>query len=242
MDTDKMTPNPWPAHSAALTHHRETDGLDNLLAWSTIRATMYVGESGYLHEELDELQALPDWEHYRATCLRNGVMGDDLLDGLGCNAIHQAYHLAQFEQRTGKRVDELSTIVEFGGGYGELAHVIYKLGFRGMYYLYDLPEMLTIANHYLSKNNVPVILGDALDPIKHKPDLFIALLSLCEVPIPTRAKFMKAITPKGALCLYQETFDPYDNIQYFTELQATYPLTWQGYPAPRMPSHHYLIA
>lgn len=234
--------NPWNIHRESLKYHFENGNISEFMSWSTIRATMYVGDGTYLREEIDDLKNSPDWSRYAAACMRSSDFGNDLIDGMGCNALHQACHLYQWEKHTGKRVDELSTIVEFGGGYGEMARVIYALGFRGMYHFYDLPEMLTVAGYYLSQTHTPVILSNAFSPIKHTPDLFIALVSLSEVPLASRARFMKAIRLRGVLCLYQGTFDPHDNMAYFAEFQKTYSLPWQSYPAPRMPSHHYLIA
>jgi hypothetical protein len=106
------------------------------------------------------------------------------------NLIHQAYHLTQWEQATGKRIEHLNTIVEFGAGYGAMALLCRRLGFEGQYIIYDLPEFSLLQEYYLSQFGM-------IDKMEWNPaekpkdaDLFMALYSISEVPFEDRPGLM----------------------------------------------------
>ncbi len=71
------------------------------------------------------------------------------------NAIHHGYHLYRFETQTGVGIQEFGTIVEFGGGYGSLCRLAHRLGFRGKYIIFDLPEQCALQRYYLSSIGIP---------------------------------------------------------------------------------------
>jgi len=245
MSNYTVVDNPWEAHRQSLKNHLTNDPLDNFMAWSTIQATMYVGNGSYLQDELREFQTSPLWPRYAIACQRDAGFGDELIDGMGANALHQAFHLWQWEKTTNNRVEYLARIVEFGGGYGELARLAYNLGFRGEYVLIDIPEMAEIQTYYLRKT-VPFLDWQApanLAQIARRGecDLFIALASLSETPLEYRDALMPLLQPYGALILYQETFNGYDNVGWFTRWRETLRLRWQEWPVAHYASHRYLI-
>ena len=237
--------NPWQAHRAALKNHLTNDNLNDFMQWSTIQATMYVGNGDYLQTELDYLKALPTWGRYAYACQRAEGFGDELIDGMGANALHQAYHLAMWEQATNNKIEYLAKIVEFGGGYGEMGHIAYRLGFRGEYVLIDVEEMQPIQTHYLRKT-VPFLDWKAVHHMAHiarngECDLFIALASLSETPLEYRDTLVPLLQPYGALVLYQETFNNYDNVAWFARWRQTLPLRWKEWEVAHYKSHRYLV-
>lgn len=132
------------------------------------------------------------------------------------NLIHQAYHLKLWEDTTGKRVDELQSIVEFGGGYGALALVANRLGFNGDYAIYDLPEFALLQQWFLSQCGVKNVRH--IDKIKREhPDLLIALYSLSEAPMALRDKFLEKVRAKSDLFLYSGKWETWDNVGYFQQ-------------------------
>lgn len=138
------------------------------------------------------------------------------------NLIHQAYHLWKWQQVTGRRVADLSTIVEFGGGYGAMALLCHRLGFRGRYVIYDLPEFSLLQQWYLEQHGVKA----EWNP-KRKPkgvDLFMALYSLSEVPFEDRPKF--EIEASSYLFLYSGLWEGWNNVDYY---QRQWPLMRPGY-------------
>lgn len=129
------------------------------------------------------------------------------------NLIHQAYHIQQWEEATGQRINQLETIVEFGGGYGAMALLCHRLGFDGRYIIYDLPEFALLQEYYLSHFGI-------LDKVtwnpKRKPkdvDLFMALYSMSEMPLPERGPLVPKA--KSYLFLYSGVWQGWDNVAFF---------------------------
>lgn len=136
------------------------------------------------------------------------------------NLIHQLYHLKRFEDESGVRVRELRRIDEFGGGYGAMAQVVHRLGFRGDYRIYDLPEFALLQQYYLSQFDIPV--SHHSDP-EGKTDLLIACYSLSETPIPFRNQFLGRLEARNYLLLYSNRFAEYDNTGYFDGMVTRFP-------------------
>lgn len=130
------------------------------------------------------------------------------------NLIHQAYHLWQWQQTTGRQIKDLSTIVEFGGGYGAMCLLCRRLGFMGRYVIYDLPEFSLLQEWYLSQNEIEVEWNPKRDP--KGVDLFMALYSLSEVPLTERAQHR--IRANSYLFLYSGNWEGWDNVMYFQNL------------------------
>jgi hypothetical protein len=72
-----------------------------------------------------------------------------VLPGSSGTLIHHAYHLHRFETVTGRFLLELQEIIEFGGGYGSMARLLARLGYRGRYHIHDLPEFAALQRFYL---------------------------------------------------------------------------------------------
>lgn len=130
------------------------------------------------------------------------------------NLIHQAYHLWQWEQATGRKVSELSTIVEFGGGYGAMALLCHLLGFKGRYVIYDLPEFSLLQEWYLSQFEVKAEWPEE-NLLYGRPDLLIALYSISETPMETRHNFFGRVRPDSSLFLYSGQWEDWNNVDYF---------------------------
>lgn len=159
------------------------------------------------------------------------------------NLIHQAYHIQQWEQATGRNINQLDTIVEFGGGYGAMALLCHRLGFEGKYIIYDLPEFSLLQEYYLSQFG---LLASVEWNPKRKPkdvDLFMALYSLSEVKRHERAYLIHKA--KSYLCLYSGLWEKWDNVHWFqTVLPVMFPsLQWQHTELTHLPdqNNHYSI-
>lgn len=149
------------------------------------------------------------------------------------NLIHQAYHIQQWEQTTGKHINQLDTIVEFGGGYGAMALLCHRLGFDGKCVIYDLPEFSLLQEYYLSQFG---LLDKVVWNPKRKPkdvDLFMALYSLSEVPPEQRGQHvMKA---KSYLYLYSGLWEQWDNVWVFQKILAFDRMKWQHTELTHLP-------
>lgn len=210
---DGHMPPYWEAWRLNLWQHVTTGDDPKLFwEWPCIYHTMLQNHwASVIDYELGKLPA-----KFSKSVLSVPHLGpDDAMshNGLSMNLIHQAYHIQQWEQTTGKRINQLDTIVEFGGGYGAMALLCHRLGFDGKYVIYDLPEFSLLQEYYLSQFG---LLDKVVWNPKRKPkdvDLFMALYSLSEVEPELRGELITKA--KSYLFLYSGQWEKWDNVDYF---------------------------
>lgn len=116
------------------------------------------------------------------------------------NVVHM-YHLANFIKNTGCDIGKINTIIEWGGGYGNLTKLFVKLRKRPYptYIMIDTPLISCLQWLYLSivlgdsmvyyvksakdsirKNKINIVSLPFLGVIKNKPNLFISTWALSE--------------------------------------------------------------
>lgn len=67
------------------------------------------------------------------------------------NSIHHLYHIARYHNQHSKDIENVETVVEWGGGYGNMCKVFFNYAKQlKTYVIFDLPECLAIQNLYLS--------------------------------------------------------------------------------------------
>ena len=111
------------------------------------------------------------------------------------------------------------SIVEIGGGYGDMCSVVHDMGFKGKYTIYDFPEVQNIQRYYLQTNEIEA--NFATDPSElEKADLVIATWSLSEIPIDFRNTIMERIVDSDRwLVMYQaKIFGTINNEDYFKDI------------------------
>ena len=133
------------------------------------------------------------------------------------NRVQHMAHLAI----NGWGPDELSkldTIVELGGGIGDMADIVCKMGFKGKYIIYDFPEVGAIQKWYhdeLGHDNI-VHTSDLNDLVD--ADLCIATWSFTEIPLDLRDQVMEKIgNTKNWLIAYSNQIFGIDNDKYIRE-------------------------
>jgi hypothetical protein len=207
------------------------------LEWSTIQATMYVGQAPYIQQELDAVL-----EFYPSEILEPVTEEPTSYNGLSTNLIHQAYHLIQYETSLNVRVKELDSIIEFGGGYGALALIVHRLGFKGDYYIYDYPEFALLQEFYLSKAGIEV---EHLRYNKkfRKLDMMVAIHSLNEVESSLeRWRFLHRHPVMSYLFSYNSQWRGLDNYRWFKLIQQKRnDMDWVGWPIEHLPGRYYLV-
>lgn len=209
----------WDANRHALRRHLKHDKLEDFLRWSTVEKTMFVGDVGFVHKEYNHV--MTD-RHYRVGIIAETKTGNPkLLAGwTSGNLIHQYYHLKQWQDRSGKTVDQLSNIFEFGAGYGAMYLICRRLGFAGRYFIYDFPEMREIQNYYLKNtvglDNVTWFSIDQRD-LPDRCDLFIAIHSLSETPAKDRDAALVSVPADAYLFASSYEFENVDNEMWFRE-------------------------
>ncbi len=99
------------------------------------------------------------------TLLREDYIGLPTITNAGymtsANRCHHASHLAYYTRECKKNFWDCDSIVEWGGGYGNMARIIRKMNPSITYIIIDLPELLALQYVYLSsiegEENVHVI-------------------------------------------------------------------------------------
>lgn len=221
----------WDRYRSEMQKHIDEGDFRHPWQWSTVVATMYVGQGKVISEELKEIRRLG----VVAAC--SWSTDEDCT-----NLIHQRYHILQWElANPDKKIPELQTIFEVGAGYGAMAIILSRLSFRGTLNILDLPELEIVQRQHLAFRGIKCRLKwrECI-----KPDLLIAISSLSEIPIDDRRSFMDRLRPKSYLITYQPDWESDDNRTYFKNWAEN--LRANGGP-PYMifeqgPTHDYLIS
>jgi hypothetical protein len=255
--------NDWSDFRIKIRESLLSHDLRKFLRWQIIRYTMFYEPP--LHE-LRHLKSLDNWNFWK-TCLKESNIGSPLrycfMPSSSGNTVHQAYNLSQvFEREMDQSFSGISRIVEFGGGYGNTCRLVYKMGFKGQYIIYDLPELSFLQNLYLKSYNLPatlntahanknsiVLLSELTELSNHLRNgfgdyLLIASWSLSEAPLETRASFLKIVNnPRYLLFAYQEQFSNINNKEYFMSLLSEYnKYKFNHCTIPHLPGNWYLTA
>lgn len=133
------------------------------------------------------------------------------------NRIYHMAHLA-INGWTPERLEKLDTIIEIGGGIGDMADIVCKLGFRGKYVIYDFPEVGAIQKWYhdqIGHTNIVHTsdLNDLFDA-----DLMIGTWSFTEMPLDLRDEVVaKMGGTKNWLIAYSNLIFGIDNDKYIRE-------------------------
>ena len=130
-------------------------------------------------------------------------------------ALKSAHHILSYITNTGRNILDYDQIVEFGPGIGETCRIINDLGFKGDYYLYDLPEVLRVSSYYNSRfSNVKGVTHYSEIPT-NKKTLFIGTWSISETPLQFRDEVFTYFKDADYLLIYQMQVFEYSNNPYF---------------------------
>lgn len=235
--TEKTTENEWVNNQKILLKNIIEKDPRRFLDWDIIRYTMFFNGR---YKEYKEIVKDSYWRK-NVKVLYEDKIGDPdkylFFPKSSGNLIHHAYSLNILLKKYGVNIKEQNDIFEFGGGYGSLARLFYKLGYERKYIIYDLPIFSALQEYFLNSldlnlqtsfNNVSIkgnkridLLSDfkKLDLIRNI-DIFIGLWSLSECPIDIREKIMSNLPkPKYFLIGFQNRFSGIDNIKYFQEFK-----------------------
>jgi len=229
----------WDEHRHALREQVANDYPARFLRWRPVRGTIAIRCDGYIQDELAELKA--DERDWAGVIADPGFGGNPhpCPDGASGTLIHQAYHLKQWMDRTSVKVSDLSSVFEIGAGYGAMALVLERLGFRGAYYVHDLPEMALLCQYYLANVETGIV---PIFEIPDSADLIIAMHSWNEMPMNERGP-VEAVEGGEYLIAYKEIYGEMDNSGYFKRIVTERPrLAWESWqPAYRKGLRWYLV-
>lgn len=245
-----------------------SDDPRKFLRWDILTKTMVVGNDDFVLTELNYLKQDPNWNERWSEAIKEVTVGHPKLfykyPASSANLIHHSYHIAQFEKRTGTRIETIDFVFEFGAGYGSMCRLFYNLGYKGTYIMYDLPifnelqkyflecigiPLYTANSHYLEKNVVCISSFDELKKILSSKAsahnaLFIAMWSISEVPLELRKKIFSLVSDFSFFLIgYQNHFGEVDNIRYFDGItkQLNKRINWNNSPLEQLPGNNYLI-
>lgn len=117
-------------------------------------------------------------------------------------------------------ISKMNKIVEIGAGIGDMADIIFKLGFKGEYIIYDLPELCAIQKYHHDELGYAGKIKYVSDPSEldgKNTDLTIATWSLTEMPIELRDSVRKSIDSKHWIIAYSNTIFGFDNDGWMKE-------------------------
>lgn len=240
------TPPPpfsWARHRYELWHHvQREDDPTQFLRWSTVEGTMVVGDVPHIREELEVLKAeVPNWRNItKAT----GFGGERLLeDDISPNLVHQAYHLHVFKNLTGRSLRDMDTIIEIGGGFGAMAVAAHRFGFRGVYYIYDLPEFSLLQEYYLNRVAAGAYVKFATigEDIPDESDLLVGMWSLGEMPTGERERVLDFNISRNYLLAYMPDFGGGNNKAWFHDYFVRYFKNYRWFETQAACSSMYLI-
>jgi hypothetical protein len=234
----------WSNFSSQMVRNSKTKNISDFLNWDIISSTMFIDNTDYTQDELQEIKSRKNWKRYKKA-LREDNFGspppNEFYPLSSGNLIHHAYQVASYEEMAGLKISEFDAIIEFGGGYGSMCRLCQRLEFQGNYFIFDLPPFSALQRLFLSACGFfpQKTMSDQQEPIlicssdlsmaeawlnqqisQKKKILFIGTWSLSEAPIEVRAPFIdKANDFAGLLIAYQSEFGKVDNVKYFSEFQ-----------------------
>jgi len=222
----------WGTFAVHLREGIDEHGLNKFLQWGFVKTCM-------VHDikpaALKKLQNSLAWDD-----LNDCVYEDDFgSPENNKNLLHQAYSLMEFGLT---QFQDIKSIYEFGGGYGCMCKLIYRLGFKGVYTIRDLPIINHLQKIYFSgiglKEKVTQVISDDYSP---SVDLFIAMWSLSETPFKARDQILSRIKFNKCLIGFQKKFYGYNNLKYFKGLVKLMPeYKWTMYEIKHLPNNYYL--
>lgn len=238
------------------------------LRWHVISSTMFAKFAPYIIPELKYLKGCRDWKTRWCKAIKEFPIGHPIpywrYPESSGNLIHHAYHLAQFEEKTVMRVDDMDFIFEFGGGYGSMCRLFHNCGFEGKYVLFDLPAFSALQHFFLSSINTEVHSIDSfkaaksgvvcisdleqireilLNHFEAGKSMFVATWSISEAPIDLRNSILPLTSLfKAFLIAYQDHFQEVNNLEFFRDWKAAQQnIEWYEWSIEHMPGNRYLV-
>jgi putative sugar O-methyltransferase len=258
----------WANNMNRLRELMLNDDPRRFLQWDVIRNTMFVDIVSYVFRELKYLKSSKEFNAY----WKNGIIESEIgspdiykhLARSSGNLIHHAYHLQQFVEKTGVKVNEVEFVLEFGGGYGSMCRLFKNLGFNNKYLIFDLPPFSLLQQYYLkslghriltidefSKESTGILciseFGELNSILKtvvpQKRNLFIGTWSISETSRYLRDEVFSLLDKFNLfLIAYQSEFGGIDNIEYFKNIQKTHShIKWHNWEIEHIRGNYYLI-
>jgi len=178
------------------------------------------------------------------------------------NSVHHLYHLSRYEQTTGRAIEKARRVVEFGGGYGNLARIFLNFGHIARYAILDLPLFSCIQYVYLctafgpnrvrlengtregaGEETVSLVPLPFLDRSVVEGDLFVSTWALSESTRQAYSyvKSRRWFGAESMLLAFNEKWKPWDDAELREELEGLgHELVVE--PVAFLPGNHYVFS
>lgn len=213
----------------------------NFLRNIKVQNIFFIHNRLFIFKELKEIQKDKImWSLWKKLLIENDI-GDPvryfLYPKSSGNRIREVFHLLNFENFAKLSLNNVKTIFEFGGGYGNMARIFYKIDKNINYTIFDTFHVNLLQYYYLNMLKIPSNLNrinkknitlnyksSKCNFFKEKKKkLFIANWSLSESPIKLRNIILKKITNFDfVLISYQEKFEKINNHKFFSNISKKF--------------------
>jgi hypothetical protein len=154
----------------------------NFLTNQMLKDQMFVEAGGrWLEEQLSFLEKRIPKKHLKRLLMEDLAGDPRLLNATYATShtsIHHLYHLIRFADNTGCDFEKIEKVVEWGGGYGNLAKIFRRLKSASTYCIIDTPLFSTLQWLYLS-----TVLGVENVNLLRRPDDVIRTGKVNVVPL-----------------------------------------------------------
>ena len=242
--------NGWEKISQTLRiQHAPNESVDEFIRWSTVQATMFVGNPPFVLEELEVLRK-SDWDRWKRLIKDPGIgkpYFHDVVTYASGQYIYQCYLLDYFEKMTSIDITQIDHVVEFGGGYGVMRNIFARAGFEGHYTIFDLPEMSILQEYYLERVLTDRQLEQTTLTTREMStvhtDLILGISSIGESPFSARNRFLSKVTADYYFFVAGAKFYDVSNEKYFQTFADTNAhLNWDIRKNPhRIPTHDFIV-
>ena len=228
----------WNRHCQNLATELLQRNPEEFMDFQAVKETMFVGNAEYTFDEFEELLTVGKINANELTdCDVFSSKFQHPKWATTGNTIHHRYHLHTLKTLTQKDVTQCKSILELGGGYGNMARLSKRMGFLGAYYIIDLPEFALLQQYYL---NYQGALVNWKPDLNQHYDLFIATWSLSEMPLEDRQPY-ENLDVDYFLIAFGPEYGGIDNLSYFKNFGNVYPdHAWMLLEAPYLDNQYYL--
>jgi hypothetical protein len=159
--------------------------------------------------------------------------------------VRQAYALSLYEKTTGRLLSDGDTFLEFGGGYGELARLVFMELEPGEFTIYDFPELSILQEWYLDKyvGSSKIKCVSEVQRVRGlTPTVFVSMTGLSEAPEYTRRHFLGCFRAESILLQYQKKWWGCNNEELFSTFAYGTYCDIKKTKTPNRVAHTFLIA
>ena len=229
----------------------ESEAIHKFLKSELVNKTMF-----YVAPFSEFIKIIMHFNFFRYALISNNVGSPNkyaYLPITNGNTIHHLYSISQIITNKNE-LSSYDLIIEFGGGYGNMAWCFNKLGFKGRYIIFDNEFMNVLQQMFLdessviqSTSSVFAFISDVDQLINiinnaSSRTLLIGTWSISETPLHLRNKIM-INTKIDMLIAFQREFDGMDNLDFFGNYISINDLITQSkiFEIKHIPDNYYFI-